>query len=77
MRCRILVSLRDNSASVEGRLSGSTDTFVEQARSVPWPQTHPRLDVHVIKREHRSKAAFVLLLTFNHKDAPEYNKSIV
>lgn len=33
-RCRISVSPCDNSASVESRLSGSTDTFVEQLRSV-------------------------------------------
>lgn len=39
-------------------------------------QTRPRLDVYVIEREHRSEA-FVLLLTFNHKDASEYSKSIV
>lgn len=59
MRDRILVSVWDNGASVEGRLSSSTDTSVEESFCVA-QQTHPRLDVYVIERKRRSETVFVL-----------------
>ena len=68
-----MVSLWDNGASVEGRLSGSTDTFAEICGVQQ--QTHPRLDMYVIEGEHRSEATFVL--TLNCKDISEDSKSIV
>lgn len=53
-RCRILVSLWDNGASVEGRLSGSTDTSVEQPRSLAWLQAALRAR-RVCHREETNK----------------------
>lgn len=58
-RCRILVSLWDNSASVVGRLSSSTDTFVEEPICVV-QQTNPRLDMYVTDWKRSSETAFVL-----------------
>lgn len=67
-----MVSLWDNGASVERRLSGIL--LKEQTEIHAVQQTHPRLDVFVIEKEHRSEAAFVLLFTLNHKHD---SKSIV
>lgn len=55
-----MISLWDNGASVKGRLSGSTET-----KMCTMQQTHLRLDVSVMEKEHRSQGAFVLFLFFS------------
>lgn len=73
-RCRILVSVWDNGASVEGQVIWQRWYFCRATEICGVQQTHPRLNVCVSSREeYRSEAAFVLLLTFNRKDTSEYS----